>query len=227
MPSATARGGCPVHNGSTPIFTYDDILASRDKIRKDLKNKSGIYQFINKEDPSKSYIGSSINFWDRIRGHIASVNNPNKNVSLLYRAIQKYGWNSFSLATLQVASKEEKLAIGQCFLDLYRPYYNILSEAGNSLGFKHSEESKQKMSEARIGFKHSEEARYNMSDAKSGKNNHFFGRTYSNETRDKIKPEGPDGTMIYVYNLEFQLLYTFPSSRAATSYFRRDRRSLL
>jgi group I intron endonuclease len=81
------------------------------------------------------------------------------------------------------------------------------------------------MSEAKIGFRHSEEACLKMSVAKSGENNHFFGKTHSNATKDKISQA--NGTMIYVYNLEFQLLYTFSSSRAATSHFNSNKRTIM
>lgn len=60
--------------------------------------------------------------------------NPNyANISLLYRAVQKYSWDKFKLVLLVYTktSKEEILSKEQYYLNLYRPYYNILTEAGS------------------------------------------------------------------------------------------------
>ena len=61
------------------------------------------------------------------------------------------------------------------------------------LGMIHSEESRQKMSEAREGDKHhmfgkthSEETRQKMSKAKKGDKNPLFGKTHSEETRQMM-----------------------------------------
>jgi group I intron endonuclease len=42
----------------------------------------------------------------------------------------------------------------QYYLDLFNPEYNILKIAGNSLGFRHHEAAKQKISEAKKGENH-------------------------------------------------------------------------
>lgn len=44
--------------------------------------------FINKKDPTKIYVGSFLNLWERIRYHIRTANNENYSyISLLYRGI--------------------------------------------------------------------------------------------------------------------------------------------
>jgi group I intron endonuclease len=60
-------------------------------------------------------------------------------------------------------------------------------------GLVHSEETRQKMSEAIKGKKnhmfgktHSEESRQKMSEALKGEKNHMFGKTHSEETRQKM-----------------------------------------
>jgi hypothetical protein len=119
---------------------------------KDLKGKAGVYQFINKKDPSKSYVGSSINLSNRIQTHIALGNNLNYTyVSLLYRSVQKNSWDSFKLVILEFTSnvKDNIITREQYYLDLYRPYYNILTEAGSSQGATLSESTKAKLSEAK------------------------------------------------------------------------------
>ena len=53
------------------------------------------------------------------------------------------------------------------YFKLLKPEYNILQKAGNSLGYKHSEETKAKMS----AWERSEETRAKMSAAQMGNSN--------------------------------------------------------
>lgn len=53
-------------------------------------------------------------------------------------------------------------------------------------GYKHSEESKRKISEARKGFKQTEETKKKRSEALLGKKNHNFGKHLSEECRKKL-----------------------------------------
>jgi hypothetical protein len=53
---------------------------------------------------------------------------------------------------------------------------------------------------SRFGSKQSEETIKKISEAQSGKNNNFFGKTHSEET--KFKMSIARGTMIYVYSLD-------------------------
>jgi group I intron endonuclease len=54
--------------------------------------------------------------------------------------------------------------------------YNICTKAGSSLGRKHSDKTKQKISDAITGFKHSDKSKQIMSDAKKRENNPNFGK---------------------------------------------------
>jgi len=54
--------------------------------------------------------------------------------------------------------------------------YNILAKAGNSLGYKHSEESLLKMSGAN-----------NPMFGKTGESNPFFGKSHSSESLEKMR----------------------------------------
>lgn len=108
------------------------------------------------------------------------------------------------------------------FIDLFNPEYNILKTAGNLLGYIHSEEAKKKISEAKIGQIVSEETRKKMSEAKrdkTGDKSPFFGLIHSDETKNKMSDAL--GTTIFVFSLQSELLYTFPSSgeRAAGKHF--------
>jgi len=82
---------------------------------------------------------------------------------------------------LEYCSIENLLIREQYYLSSFSPYYNILTLAGNSLGYKHTTESIERIRSAKIGKydgfnnpfygkNHSEDFLKLMSDAKKGKN---------------------------------------------------------
>jgi len=85
------------------------------------------------------------------------------------------------------------------FLSSFKHEYNILEKAGSSIGRKHSDKTKQILSDAKKGEKnpnfgktinHSDETKQILSEANKGKNHPNYGKTLSDETRTKISPEG-------------------------------------
>ncbi len=216
-------------NSINPLYTYEDIIGSRSQIQKDLKGKCGIYQFINKEDPSKTYVGSSINLWERIRYHIRTANNANyAYVSLLYRGIAKYHWHGFKLIILELTNNDKDILLAreQYYLDLFKPYYNILTEAGSPAGRVLSIETREKMSLAHkrpegsgmFGKTHSEETKKLFSLTRLGENNSQWGKQLSEST--KLALSITKGTAIYVYSADKSTLFnTFTSARKAAEHF--------
>jgi hypothetical protein len=90
------------------------------------------------------YVGSSTNLSVRFYTYyslryLAKSNRP------LDRALLKYGFSNFSLEILEYCLKEETTKREQYYLDLLNPKYNIVKLAGSTLGYKHSEESLNKM----------------------------------------------------------------------------------
>jgi len=184
-----------------------DILAL---LRKDLTRVGGVYAIVYNET-KKLYIGSSMNLARRLTDH---VNNQNSNIRL-QRAIRKYGLNNFSIYILELLPEDLNLTeielgvtlikMEQKFLDLFGDKYNINPEAGKTrLGAKHSEASKELMSQLRkenpnfLNKTHSAEFKAKMSTRMSGSNNPMFGKTVT-QTNKKLtsdlfrKP-------IYLYN---------------------------
>lgn len=88
---------------------------------------------------------------------------------LLRQAFKKYGLANFSLHILEYCDLEVLLKREQYNFDLFNPEYNLLKNAGNSLGYKHSEFSIQKMSQAKKGEK-------NPLFGLTGENHHLFGK---------------------------------------------------
>lgn len=66
---------------------------------------------------------------------------------MIYRSIIKYGFTNFSLEILEYCDKSKCIEREQYYLDLFKPEYNILKTAGSPFGFKHSDETKEKMRE--------------------------------------------------------------------------------
>lgn len=123
---------------------------TRENIIELVKNKSGVYIIINKITGNK-YIGSAITnkLHVRFANHCIHTNNGSK---LVKQAIKKYGLNNFIFCIIEYYPEKitkynniELLKLEQTYLNLLEPEYNILTEAGNSFGYKHSEETLAKM----------------------------------------------------------------------------------
>jgi len=123
---------------------------------------------------NKSYIGSANDL--RVRLYVYySVNRLNKSNMLIYKAILKYNYSSFSLDILEYCETGNVLYREQYYIDSLKPGYNILQIAGSTLGYKHTEETLEKFKLR----KYSDEARANLSEAATG-------RVLSEETKAKI-----------------------------------------
>jgi group I intron endonuclease len=195
----------------TPIKFYANTDTMRLNILMENKNKAGIHPpkvgYIN----GKSYIGSSVNLYKRFQTHYSIdylMRTRYKNTKI-NRAFFKYGYSNFSLHILEYCDVSVLIEREQYYLDLFNPEYNINPTAGNSLGFKHSSESKKKMSAAKNGKILSQNTKKKISTAMTGK-------IYSQSTKDKISQA--NGSTIFVYSLGNHLLYTFPSLRLAAKY---------
>ena len=167
-----------------------------------------IYKVTNIQD-KKVYIGQTINFESRKKGHIhaALEKFDNNKKSLFYYAIRKYREQNFKWEILGYCETREELneAEIECiwfFQSQNRIYgYNITSggnwggypgEYNGMYGKKHSEESKQKNRESNIGKKHSEESKRKMSKSRIGLNtwtkgtiSPFKGKKHSEESKQK------------------------------------------
>jgi group I intron endonuclease len=88
------------------------------------------------------YIGSSINLRVRLYTYYSIGSLTNKKDRLINRALLKYGFENFRFEILEYCTKDVILEREQYYLDLFKPIYNIVSQAGNTLGYKHSEETK-------------------------------------------------------------------------------------
>jgi group I intron endonuclease len=202
-------------------------------IKKEFKNKPGIYGFLSKST-NKFYIGSSIDLSTRFNKHIKGFQS---NI-LLQNAINKYNLQDFIFVVFEYCEPKELISREQFYIDNIKPEYNINPKAGSSLGYIHTEESIAKMSDKklsvetklkmslaklgenhpRFGLAHSEETKALMSLALSGQNHPMHGKSHSDKSKNKISIN--NGTPIFVYRNE-GLIYinSFPSAIKAGEHF--------
>ena len=146
----------------------------------------GIYQILNTSN-GKCYIGSSVNIKTRWKNHVSALRkNKSQNIKL-QNAWNKHGEMAFEFNIIEIVygDKECLYKREQHYIDLYdsaRRGYNILAAAGSSLGYKHTEETRIKLSESHKGIKLSDETKKKLSEAKKGENHHQYGKSPSAET---------------------------------------------
>lgn len=130
-------------------------------------NCPGVYIITNLIN-GKCYVGETMNMKERINRHRSSK------TLALHSAISKYGIDNFNIYVeyfpnfnkKELQQLEEKL-IHKCN-SLAPNGYNILSKGESSIGFKHTEETKLKMSLLKKGKKLSNEHREKLANAKIG-----------------------------------------------------------
>ena len=138
--------------------------------------ESGIYAIINLLD-GKRYIGSAVNLKRRRWDHFSDLRNGVHKNGHLQNAFNKYGEDAFCYSVLElVFDKSNLIEREQVWIDGYEfdELYNIARIAGSSLGTKHSEETRKKISASRMGN------RWSVG------NKNALGRICSEETKKKI-----------------------------------------
>lgn len=120
---------------------------------------SGIY-FIHNIITDKIYIGSTNNFKTRWSKHKRLLNAGTHHSKHLQNSWNKYGSTAFIFFEFEYTTN--LIVREQVWLDFFKSYnvdngYNICPTAGNSKGFKHSEETKAriKASVVNTNYKHS------------------------------------------------------------------------
>lgn len=173
--------------------------------------KSGIYKITNIIN-NKFYIGSSKDILHRFSEH----KKHERNIHLI-RSFKKYGIDNFKFEILEYVEdfandkfifRKCLLIREQCHINKLKPEYNECKIAGSPLGYKHSQETKEKMKLAKekttyirlpmgeeqkeklriyhLGKKHSQETIEKIREKNLGENNAFYGKKHTKESREKM-----------------------------------------
>jgi group I intron endonuclease len=165
-----------------PVIIYSNPETDKLKIINDNKGKSGIYLWTHKES-GKMYIGSAVDLSKRFLSYYSPLYLKRAN-NYICNALTLHSHSAFSLSIVEYIdlknlSLEEArnliLEREQYYLDSLLPKYNILKVAGSLLGYKHTQESLIKISEANKGISRNK-----------GINHSNFGKNTSDETRAKM-----------------------------------------
>jgi group I intron endonuclease len=176
-----------------PVKFYDNAEELKSLILLDNKNKSGIYNWENKNSAPAArsavgvsskggfaarfegefYIGSAVDLNKRMLEYYREsyITHPSRGKSIICFALVKYGYSNFSLSILEYCDRDQVISREQFYLDLLNPPYNILKYAYSSEGYKHTLEAIQKMSLAKKG-------KFTKED------NSFYGKTHTEEVKE-------------------------------------------
>ncbi len=177
------------NNNINYVKKYEDAFDMKKNILKENKGKSGIYMLTNKLT-NDIYIGQSNDISKRFKNYFNLSYIKSKSTFIITRTLIKYGYSNFSVTILEYCDKSDLLIKEQYYFDKLNPEYNILKIAGSSRDFKHSEETKAKISKslkgiyvkeksALFGRSHTEETKKSMSLKKAKDNNPLFGKIHS------------------------------------------------
>jgi len=153
-------------------------------------NKIGGIYGIQNLITDRVYVGSSVNMSNRLKHHTALLkqgNHPNKH---LQRSWNKHGEKSFKFFFIEECDKELLYEREQFWFDYYKEnwlVYNVREVVESNKGFKHSDETKKKISEINIGKHHSEKIRKKMSESHRGKKNSIEHNIHISESKKGVK----------------------------------------
>lgn len=169
-----------------PVYVYEnlDLEETRNKIKEEIKQISGIYLILNKITLDY-YIGSASTnrMYSRFSKHlIYSSSSKGGGSKIVKLAVKKYNLSNFAFLVLEIfpeivnqVNNKQLLDLEDFYLKSLLPNYNILTEAGNSFGYKHTEISRIKMK-----ANYSLERRLKIGELNKGK-------TLSSETIQKMR----------------------------------------
>ena len=121
---------------------------------------------------SKQYVGQTVNSLKvRQKNHKCEVKTGSEYA--FHRALRKYGFDSFTWDIVETCSSKEELDLKEIeYISKLNPQYNMTLGGGGTIGYNHSQATKDKISKSNLG--------------KTAGNTHRKGKTISQESKDKI-----------------------------------------
>lgn len=186
---------------------------------KDQKDKTGVYCLVNLIS-GNMYIGASVNLSGRMKNYLnnAFLKSKSNNNMPITKALLKYGQDNFAVLIVQYVDLENLAVRETYYITKLLPYYNVLKEGYSSVGYKHTEATKEMLSELAKNRTHTAETKTLISRALVGENNPFFNKNHSpfgGRVESKLRiAEANSAYPVYVYNSFKELLVIFPSVKA-------------
>jgi group I intron endonuclease len=224
-------------NNLDPILIYEDLNMEtiKSRVLYETQNLSGIYLILNKIT-GDYYIGSASTgkLNSRFRNHLFNFNGS----KIVKNAVKKYKIHSFAFMVLEVfpemvtkQNNKDLLDLEDFYLKSLLPNYNILTEAGSSFGYKHTDICRIKMKAS-----YNEELRMAIANLNKGK-------TFSPETLEAMKKAAlnrkkpvysekakinikKNSKAIIVYNFDYTVFGEFPSIVEASKYLGCDQKTI-
>ena len=210
-----------------PIKIYSNFKEDRQDIKKDQKDKTGVYCLINLIN-GNIYIGSSVNLAVRMNNYLSTTflkNRKNSNMPII-KALLKYGQENFAVLIVEYVKIENLSARETYYITHLLPYYNVLKQGYSSIGYKHTEETKKLLSELAKNRTHSDKTKTLISKALVGENNPFYNKNHSMDTKLRMI-EVNSTYSVYIYNSFKELLVIFPSVNTLAKLIRSNHSSIV
>lgn len=204
------------------MFIYENLSDNTVKTRvlNETRNLSGIYLILNKATMDY-YIGSAATgrFHARFSNHLFNFHGS----KVVKNAVKKYGISSFAFIVLElfpeVINKENNkqlLDLEDFYLKCLLPNYNILTEAGSSFGYKHSEITRLKMKDSYSKERRAAIGSINKSKSLSPNTIELMREAALNRTKpiyseESLKNMRKNSKAIRVYNKDSTVYGEFPS----------------
>lgn len=115
----------------------------------------GVYQ-ITSSVTGDRYVGSSVDILQRWCEHRSDLSKNCHANAHLQSSFNKYGADTFLFGVICLSPRNELLKTEQFYLDNHKPEYNICKQAYSTRGYKHTEETKKKLSALWSGRKHTD-----------------------------------------------------------------------
>lgn len=166
-------------------------------------NVAGIYKLTCIYN-GKVYIGKAINLNKRLNSH-RYCERRSKGRCYFENVIIKYGWNSFVVEIIETFENFDKTKDNKFLLEKEAYYigvfestnkdigYNICTYSQDRTGLVHSDDTKEKMSKAKLGkplSDHHKEAIKNKMSTEENREkmrNYNLGKTHSEESKEKMR----------------------------------------
>jgi len=133
----------------------------------------------------------------------------NNNMPIV-KALLKYGQVNFSVLIVEYVDIENLTVRETYYITQLLPYYNVLKQGYSSIGYKHTEATKQMLSELAKNRIHSDKTKALISRALVGDNNPFYNKNHSVESKLSMI-EANSAYSVYIYNSYREFLVIFPS----------------